>query len=147
MTSTSRLLLVGLLASLTSCHSDPTAPSVADLQRAQASWKAHGLSRYAYRYETMGFFNAFDGKAMRLVVLSDTVRSAQFVETNTAVPGAPATLPTIDALFATVIAARASGRLLSVKFDPVFGYPTVIELSGPPDASGTLLASAIELLP
>ena len=147
MTSTSRLLLVGLLASLTSCHGDPTSPSVTDLQRAQASWKAHGLSRYAYRYETMGFFNAFDGKAMRLVVLSDTVRSAQFVATNAAVPGAPGTLPTIDGLFATAIAARANGTLVSVTFDPTFGYPTLIELSGPPDASGSILASAIELLP
>lgn len=147
MITTSRLLFIGLVASLASCHGETTAPSPTDLQRAQAEWKAHGLSRYAYRYETMGFFNAFDGKAMRLVVLSDTVRSAQFVTTNDVVPVAPATLPTIDALFATAIAASANGTLISVKFDSAFGYPTIIELSGPPDARGSILASAIELLP
>jgi Family of unknown function (DUF6174) len=147
MTSTSRLLLIGIVTSLLSCHAAPTAPTHTELQRAQAAWKARGFTRYAYRYETVGFFNAFDGRVMRLVVLSDTVRSAQFVATNDSVPTAPATLPTIDALFARAIAASVGGTLVSITFDPVLGYPTVIELSGPPDARGSLLASAIEFLP
>lgn len=147
LTTTSRLVLFGLVTSLLSCRAEPTAPTQTDLQRAQAAWKARGFSRYAYRYETVGFFNAFDGRVMRLVVLSDTVRSAQFVATNDSVPVAPATMPTIDALFARAIAASVSGTLVSVTFDPILGYPTVIELSGLPDARGSILASAIEFLP
>lgn len=84
---------------------------------------------------------------MRLVVLSDTVRSAQFVATYDSVPVEPATLPTIDALFAVAIAARENGRLTAVDFDSTYGYPSRIVIAGPPDASGTVIASNLELLP
>lgn len=96
---------------------------------------------------TTGFFNTLDGRAIRLVVLGDTVRSAQFVATNDSVPVVPATLSTIDALFTLAMSASRAGTLISVQFDPTLGYPTRLELSGPPDASGVILASDIELLP
>jgi len=147
VTPSARLLLIGLVAGLAGCQGGPTAPTLADLQRVQAAWAAHHLTRYAYRYQTTGFFNALDGRAMRLVVLGDTVRSAQFVAANDSVPVVPATLPTIDALFAEAIAARAGGTLVTALFDPVFDYPTRLEFSGPPDAGGVVVASAIELLP
>ena len=135
------------MTSLASCRSGPTAPSLADLRRAQAEWASHQLTRYAYRYQTTGFFNTLNGQTIRLVVLGDTVRSAQFVATNDSVPIVPSTLPTIDALFAVAIAARESGTLVAAQFDPDFGFPTRIEISGPPDASGVIFASDIELLP
>jgi hypothetical protein len=141
------LLFIGLVTGLAGCRSGPTAPSLADLQRAHAAWTAHHLTRYAYRYMTTGFFTTLDGQAMRLVVLADTVRSAQFVATNDSVPVVPATLPTIDALFALVITARSGGTLVAAQFDPIFDYPTRLEFSGPPDASGVIVASDIELLP
>jgi hypothetical protein len=140
-------LSLAVLLGLAACQSGPTAPSVADLQRAQADWASHNLTRYAYRYETTGFLIVWSGQAMRLVVLSDTVRSAQYVATNDSVPVVPASLPTVDALFALAIAAREDGKLVSVQFDATFGYPTRLVLAGPPDASGTILASNIELLP
>jgi hypothetical protein len=108
---------------------------------------AHSLTRYAYRYETIGFFSALDGQAIRLVVLADTVRSAQFVATNDSVPGAAASLPTINALFAMAITARENGRLVDAQFESTLGYPTRLEFSGPPDASGIIVASDIEPLP
>jgi hypothetical protein len=142
-----RVALLGLAAVLAGCTHAPTSPHLSDIQRAQAAWKAHHLTRYAYRYETMGFSTRLDGQAMRLVVLGDTVRSAQFVTTNDSVPVVPATLPTIDALFAQAIAADGDGTLVAVEFDSTFGYPTRLQLSGPPDASGVIIASNIELLP
>jgi hypothetical protein len=142
-----RLLLVGLVAELAGCRSSPTVPSLADLQQAQVAWQAHHLTRYAYRYMTTGFLNTLDGRAIRLVVLADTVRSAQFVANNDSVPVVPALLPTIDALFALAISARAGGTLVSVQFDSALAYPTRLQLSGPPDASGVIVASDIEPLP
>jgi hypothetical protein len=147
MNAATRLLLIGLAAAPVGCRDAPTAPSLADLQRARAEWTAHHLTRYAYRYMTTGFFNAWDGREIRLVVLADTVRSAQYVSTNDSVLGGPATLPTIDALFTRAIAALDDGTLVAVEFDPTFGYPTRLQLSGPPDASGVIVASDIELLP
>jgi hypothetical protein len=141
------LRLIGLLIGLTACAGNPTGPSVADLQSAQAEWSSHHLTRYAYRYETTGFLLAFSGQAIRLVVLTDTVRSAQFVVTNDSVPVQPATLPTIDALFNLAIAARQNGTLTSVQFDSTYSYPARIVVSGPPDASGSIAASNLELLP
>jgi hypothetical protein len=145
MTVSTRLLLVGLLTGLATCRSSPTAPSLSDIQRAEAEWTTHNLTRYAYRYETIGGFSALDGQAIRLVVLGDTVRSAQFVATNDSVP--VAFLPTINALFTLAITRRAEGRLVAAQFDSIFGYPRRLELSGPPDASGVVVASDIELLP
>jgi hypothetical protein len=145
MTVYTRLPLVGLLAGLATCRSSPTAPSLSDIQRAEAEWTTHNLTRYAYRYKTIGGFSALDGQAIRLVVLGDTVRSAQFVATNDSVP--VAFLPTINALFTLAIARRAEDRLVAAQFDSTFGYPRRLELSGPPDASGVVVASDIELLP
>jgi len=141
-----RFVLIALLGSLAGCE-NPAGPWSTELQREQAVWTGHHLDRYAYQYETMGFFNAFDGHAIRLVVLNDTVRSAQYAGTADSVPVVPATLPTIDALFRLAMNAGDEGRLVTVQFDAVFGYPTRLELSGPPDASGVILASHIELLP
>lgn len=132
---------------LAACQSSPTVPSVADLETAQAEWQSHNLTRYAYQYETTGYFIAWSGQAMRLVVLGDTVRSAQFVATYDSVPAVPSSLPTIATLFTMAIAARQDGQLIAVQFDSTYGYPTRLQLAGPPDASGTIFASNLELLP
>jgi hypothetical protein len=144
---TSRWAFLALLAGAGGCSTEAAAPSITDIQAAQAKWASHNLVRYGYRYETNGFFNALDGQAIRLIVIQDTVRSAQFVATNDSVPTTAATLPTVDALFALAIAARQDGTLTSIEFDPTFGFPSRLVLAGPPDASGSITASGIELLP
>ena len=144
MVPRTRLLLIGFLVGLAGCRNGPTAPSLIDIERAEAQWTAHNLTRYAYQYETT-CCTALSGQAIRLVVIADTVRSAQFVATNDSLP--VDFLPTIDALFTLAIALRGEGRLAAAQFDPTFGFPTRLEISGPPDASGAILASNIELLP
>lgn len=133
-------------AALASCDNSSSVPSVAEIQQHQAAWASHHLTRYAYRYMTSGYFISWDGQLMRLVVLGDTVRSAQFVATNDSVPGA-AGLPTIDRLFQQAIAARENGALLAADFDTTLGFPTRLVFDGPPDASGSVTASGIEFLP
>jgi Family of unknown function (DUF6174) len=141
-----RYALLAFLGVLAACQS-ATAPSLTELQRQQDVWASHHLERYAYQYETAGFSIVWDGRAIRLVVLHDTVRSAQYAGTADSVPVAPATLPTIDALFAIARTALQDGHLVGAQFDATFGYPTRIEVSGPPDASGVIRASQVELLP
>jgi len=145
----SRLIPIGvpaLMSGVLACAS-PAGPSLADLQQAQAQWASHHLTRYAYRYETDGFLIAYQGQTLRLVVINDTVRSAQFVATNDSVPVDPGTLPTIDGLFANAATALQEGRLTDAQFDPSFGFPSRLAIAGPPDASGVITASDIELLP
>lgn len=135
-----------LLAFLSAC-SGPTAPSAAQIEQSRASWETHNLDRYAYQLEYTGFLSALANRAMRLVVLNDTVRSAQFVGTWDSVPVIPSTLPTIEQLFIQAVDASNAGRLTAFEVDSTFSYPTLIGIAGPPDASGTILASSLELLP
>ncbi len=118
-----------------------------DLQQAQAAWASHNLTRYVYQYETQGFFNAFDGHAIRLVVIGDTVRSAQYVATNDTIPMAATLFPTIDDLFAEAIAAQKAGTLASITFDATLSFPSRMKISGNPDASGVITASNLGLVP
>jgi Family of unknown function (DUF6174) len=125
----------------------PTAPSVVEIEQAQARWATHRLTRYVYDFETSGFFNTLDGKTIHLVIIADTVRSAVFAATGDPVPVPAATLATVDTLFARALAARDAGALMSAEFDPQLGYPTRLQISGPPDASGAILASNLQLAP
>lgn len=138
--------LLSLATALGACRG-ATGPSFDDLIQAQSRWASHHLTRYAYRYTSFGFFNTIEGQPLRLVVLGDTVRSAQFVATNDSVPVPPGTLPTIDGLFAIAMSAWHDGRLTGAEFDPDLGFPTRIDIAGPPDAAGSLTASGIEFLP
>jgi hypothetical protein len=135
-----------VLFSMSACDA-PMGPNVETLAQHRADWATHNLSRYAYQYEITGFFNALEGRAMRLVVLGDTVRSATFVATGDSVPLTASLLPTIDQLFAEGIAAAQNHTLTGVSFDSVFNYPVEMDLAGPPDAGGSVLASHLELLP
>lgn len=139
--------LMTLLVTIAACSTAPTAPTLTELEQAQAAWASHNLTRYVYQYETQGFFNAFDGHLMRLVVIDDTVRSAQYVATNDTVPMATMLFPTIDGLFAQAIAAQKAGTLESITFDSTLSFPSRMKISGNPDASGVILASSIEFVP
>lgn len=138
---------MAVVAFVAACTTSPTAPSLTEIENAQAAWAGHNLTRYVYQYETQGFFNAFDGHVMRIVVIGDTVRSAQFVATNDTVPMATTLFPTVDGLFAQAIAAEKAGTLVSITFDSTFGFPSRIQTSGLPDASGVTLASNLEPVP
>lgn len=140
------LALATALLGAVACQS-PAGPSLADLEQARAQWASHHLTRYAYQYTSRGFFNTIEGQTMRLVVIDDTVRSARLVPSNDSVPVAPAALPTIDQLFAIAFTAQQGGRLTVAIFDPTFSFPAQLSIAGPPDASGTLTASNLELLP
>ncbi len=134
------------LALLASC-ADAMAPTGSQIEQFRASWASHQLTRYAYDLEITGFNISWAGQLVHLVVLNDTVRSATYVATGDSVPVPPATFSTIDGLFAQAIAARSAGTLAGIQFDSTFSYPREIDLTGPPDASGSVTASNLALLP
>lgn len=133
------------LSILIGCDNAPTANSLKNVQVERAAWAAHHLTRYAYVYETTGFFISYSGRPIRLVILNDSVASAQDMTTDSLLP--PGAFPTLDGLFAQAEAALAAGTLHAITFDSTFGYPSRMDLAGPADGSGSILASSLELLP
>ncbi|MEO8201774.1 MAG: DUF6174 domain-containing protein [Gemmatimonadota bacterium] len=141
-----RVAVVLPMLALFACN-DSAAPSVLDLQESRARWAHLHLTTYVYDFGMTGFFNNMSGHVFHVTVREDTVRSAVDLATGDSLPLLQAGVPTIDALFEQAIAARNSGTLSDIQFDPIMRYPHVISLMGPPDASGSLAASHLQPLP
>jgi hypothetical protein len=142
-----RLGLVAVLALGAVGCSGSTDPQVDQVTRQRVLWAAHNLTRYSYEYEQTGFFTVISNRVIRLVVIADTVRSAVFVATGESVPGPAAQFPIVDSLFAQASRAAQGHTLTAIEFDPVLGYPSRMDLAGPPDASGSIFASQLQPLP
>jgi hypothetical protein len=134
------------LFTLTGCGG-PTAPSFVELQQDSARWASHHLTKYAYDFETTGFFNNLTGQVIHLVVLDDTVRSAVFVATGDTVPVPAAGFSTVNGLFDRAFAALNAGTLAGIQIDSMLSYPRRIDITGPPDAGGSIVASNLQPLP
>ncbi len=124
-----------------------TGPTSTDVAQQRLAWSGHHLTRYAYVYEQTGFFTNLEGHRIGLVVLNDTVRSATDLTAGDSALANPAAFPTVDGLFDEAAAGIAAKDLTAITFDTTFGYPTRMDFSGPPDASGSILASDLALLP
>lgn len=136
------------LAVLAGClDTKVTGPSTQVVEQARAAWDAHNLSSYSYVYEATGFLSSLSGHQIRLVVLNDTVRSAVDLTTGDSTASNVAGFPTIDALFDGALAAIATRSLAGISFDPTYSYPSRIDVTGAPDAAGTILASNLQLVP
>src|SRR6266550_5771654 len=96
--------------------SGSTDPQVDQVTRQREMWAAHNLSKYSYEYELTGFFTNIAGRVIRLVVLTDTVRSAVFVATGESVPGPAARFPIVDSLFAQASRAAQGHTLTVIEF-------------------------------
>jgi len=138
------LLPVITAADLLAACGDATAPTVDEVLAHRASWSAQHLSDYTYIYESTGFLINTAGKEIRIDVRDGVVVSAVFAASGEPVPGSPTQFPTIDRLFDQAFQAAQSHALESITFDQALGYPRRIDLAGPPDASGTLLATQLE---
>ena len=122
---------------------DLIGPSRESIEAHRAIWISKGLTSYSYEYEITGFFNNLAGHRIRLAVRADTVRSAVFVETGDTVPGSPAWLPTINGLFDRAVTGYNAGNLTAISYDPELGYPRRMDISGPPDAAGSVFAAQV----
>jgi hypothetical protein len=135
----SATLLLGLIA-LMAC-SDSSGPNTSQIQAQQASWRSHFIRDYQYLYEQTGF-----NKTIRVIVLGDTVRGASDTLTGDSIPIAWGVVPTVDGLFSMALGAADGGTLSTIQFDQALGYPRRIDIAGPPDASGSIFASNLQLL-
>jgi hypothetical protein len=141
------LAAAAVLTLATTGCSDPTGTSSLDLSGHRARWAARGLTKYAYDYKVTGFFIGYAGHDIHLVVLNGAVQSAMDLTTGQSAPGTPSSWPTIDALFDQAARAESAGSLRNARFDPTFDYPAELDLAGLPDASGSVFASRLQLLP
>ncbi|HEX6534159.1 MAG TPA: DUF6174 domain-containing protein [Gemmatimonadaceae bacterium] len=123
-----------------------TTPSEVTAEREQ--WASHGVKSYEYDYTIGGgFFIVYADHPIHVVVRDGVVAAAADVETGEPLPGPLTFWPTIDTLYARAARAAEAGTLLGLRVDSALGYPTEIDLAGPPDASGSLFASNLRALP
>lgn len=135
------------LLMLAGCRHDPTSVQSSELAARRAQWAAHGLTSYEYDYRLTGFFIQFAGDRIHLVVRDGAVQSATDLTTGQSMTVAPGRWPTIDDLFDQAEAAANAGALTRVLFDGQLDYPTEMDVSGPPDASGSVFAAGLVALP
>jgi len=132
---------------LTSCGESTSPGSKPEISAHRTLWTQSAPPAYEYDYRVTGFFISFANHEIHLVVRDGVVRSATDVATGQPMPGQLTQWPTIGALFDEVAQAADAGMLRGVRFDPVLGYPTEIDLDGPPDASGSVFATGLRALP
>ena len=133
------LPLAALVVAAGCSSSTEPSPRAIDIRR--ETWTAAKLTSYSYDYKVgNGFFISFAGRWIHVVVRDNAVVSATDAATGAAMQGSLATWPTIDRLFDEARQAAQDGALSAIRYDPQYGYPTEIDISGPPDASGAIYA-------
>jgi Family of unknown function (DUF6174) len=139
-----RIVCVALVAlTMTACGMT-TAPTADEVASHRAAWNAQHLSNYSYDYKVTGFLIAWAGRVVQLEVRNNAVVTAVYADTGQPVPGSPTQFPTIDTLFDQAAGAADAGALRAITFDSERGYPLQMDLSGPPDASGSVFASQLQ---
>lgn len=136
-----RCIAVTLLSVVAAGCSASTGPDRSDVLVHRAGWAAQGITNYEYDYLVTGFLINYAGKPIRLTVRDGEVRSAVFIADSEPTLGPASSFPTIDQLFDRAEAASAGGTLTGIAFDPHLHFPTEMDISGPPDAGGSVFAS------
>lgn len=140
---TTRLLLSLLI--LLGCSDGPVT-SLSDVQAQRARWRNHFIRDYQYLYEQTGFNTSISNRTIRVIVLGDTVRGANDTLTGDSIPVAWGVVPTVDGLFDAAVSGLGNGSLTLIRYDLALNYPVRLDLAGPPDAAGSILASNLQLL-
>jgi Family of unknown function (DUF6174) len=118
-----------------------------DVLAHRANWLAHNLTDYTYIYEARGFFISWEAQPIRVAVRDGVVVSATFVATGEPASPSPTDFPTIDKLFDQATDAARDHTLRAISFDGQLSYPRRMDLDGPPDARGSLIATQVQPAP
>lgn len=135
------LALAALLLTGAACEA-PTAPGDGDnLSTARALWRASGSESYSYAVNR-SCFCVLGGRLMTVTVRNGSVSSAEYFDSGSAVDAALLTyVPTVADLFDLVQdALNRSPVYFSATYDPVYGYPTRIEVDYSADLADDELA-------
>jgi hypothetical protein len=141
------LALLTLLAAA-ACEA-PTAPGDVDnLSAARARWQAKGSDSYTYTVNR-SCFCVLGGRTVTVTVSNGSVVTAEYQESGAAVDQALLTyVVTVPDLFDLIEDALAGApAFFAATYDPVYGYPTRIEIDNSANAVDDELAiSARDLI-
>jgi len=124
-----RLALLALVLTLAACES-PTGPSDREqLLQARARWDANGSDSYSFEINR-GCFCVLGGRLVEVTVQDGAVVAAQYLDSKGPVDatllGYVPTVPDLFDLIQDAIDRQAVSFVAS--YDPVYGYPTSIEI-------------------
>ena len=124
-----RYLALTLLLAAPACELSTAPGDVDSLGRARALWQARGSDSYTYTVNR-SCFCVLGGRTVTVTVSNGTVSSAEHAESGTAVDAALFTyVATVPDLFDLIQSAlEANPAYFFASYDPVFGYPTRIEI-------------------
>ena len=121
-------------------------PTAGEILAQRDRWLGAGVTHYAFVYEETGFLICCtEGRPLVVEVQGDSLLAA--VPVSGPPCGAGCGGKSIATLFDLAVRAANDGVLTTISFDPVLHYPTRMDLAGPPDASGSELASDLKPLP
>lgn len=138
---------VGVIVCVAAACSGSTGPDRFDLPIRRAQWEAQHITSYQYDYLVTGYFIVYEDRPVRVVVRDGVVQSAVYIADGEPVPGPTSEWPTIDQLFDRAARASAAGALTGIQYDQRYDFPSEIDISGPPDDSGSLLATNLQPAP
>lgn len=137
-------LLLILASGLAACEA-PTAPGERDqLTQARARWYAQGALSYSFEL-SRGCFCVLAGRRMIVTVENGQVLGAELLDSGDAVELTLLTyLPSIPDLFDLIEDALDRGvASFSASYDPLYGYPTRIEIDYSASAADDELAISV----
>ena len=134
-------LAVAAIAALSMACSGSTGPDRFAVPAHRAEWEAQHIASYQYDYLVTGYFISYEGKPIRIVVRDGEVQSAAFIADTEPLAEPAEFWPTIAELFDRAERASAAGALSGIRYDSLFHFPAEIDISGPPDASGSLFVT------
>lgn len=135
-----RLRSLIVILGVTACSESPTSPLI--IREHLTEWSTRRPASYQFDYE---FFNGFVRPsctaAVHVVVTGNVVSSASCGSSG---PPVVSFTKTVDSVFADALRAEANGTLAQIQYDPTLGYPTLVAVSGPPDASWSEQVTALQ---
>lgn len=136
-----RLRSLIVILGATACSESPT--SLLIIREHLTEWSTRRPASYQFDYE---FFNGFVRPscttAVHVVVTGNVVSSATCGTSGQ--PFLASFTKTVDSVFADALRAEANGTLAQIQYDPTRGYPTLVAVSGPPDASWSEQVTALQ---
>lgn len=137
---TRRLLIPIAVLMLGSCHDTGVSPLT--LVERQAQWESRGPSSYSFTYAVQAFsiHPRCPSAAWAITVRNRVAVGAICIASSQS--DSSMTI-TIDSIFAVAERVESYGNLSSIQFDPTYGYPTSLVISGPPDAGSAEQAGSL----
>ncbi|HKV45359.1 MAG TPA: DUF6174 domain-containing protein [bacterium] len=137
---TKRLLIPFAVLALVSCGDTGVSPIL--LLERQAEWVTHGPSSYSFTYAVQAFrYHALCPTAAWAITVRNGVAVGAICLASSQNDSTMKT--TVNSIFAEAVQVEGYGNLASIEFDPTYGYPTSVVISGPPDAGSAEQAGSL----